>query len=382
MSPIRVGLIGLSGAPSDQYEGTSWAASAHLPFLTASPHFEIVALLNSSSESARAAIAKYNLPVETKAYGDPADLANDPDVDLVVCCVRVDRHLLTVRPSLIAGKTVYVEWPLDRDLATAKEMASLANEHNARTIVGLQSNFSPLLRKMRSLVEGGEIGRILSSTFIGSFGNNIDTESKNVRYFLDRSVGGSVMSIHVGHSLESIITVLSQFKSFKSSSAITRPELDIVDHQAGGTIVQKAVPNTVPDNILLYGSVGPSDAPVTVKLYAGKEFPGLPRLDWQIQGTKGWLRLTSPVLFLNVGDSGAKVEIFRSDTGEVEQVKADSDEWDSFPIPVQNIARLYGAYRLGDWYPTFDWALKRHEMIDTIWTEFDSDRREPHTIDG
>ncbi|EAU36816.1 predicted protein [Aspergillus terreus NIH2624] len=261
-------------------------------------------------------------------------------------------------------------------------MASLANEHNARTIVGLQSNFSPLLRKMRSLVEGGEIGRILTSTFIGSFGNNIDTESKNVRYFLDRSVGGNVMSIHVGHSLESIITVLGQFKSYKSSSTITRPELDIVDHQAGDTIVQRAVLNTVPDNVLLYGAVGPSNAPVTVKLYAGKEFPGSPRLDWQIQGTKGWLRLTSPVLFLNVGDPGAKLEIFRSDTSEVQQVKADSDEWDSFPIAVQNIARLYEAYRVGDWYPTFDWAIKRHEMIDTMWTEFDSDRREQHTIDG
>ncbi|KAL5354941.1 hypothetical protein BJX96DRAFT_140395 [Aspergillus floccosus] len=381
MSPIRVGLIGLSGAPSDQYEGTSWAASAHLPFLTASPHFEIVALLNSSSESARAAIAKYNLPVGTKAYGDPADLANDPNVDLVVCSVRVDRHLLTVRPSLIAGKTVYVEWPLDRDIATAKEMASLANKHNAITIVGLQSNFSPLLRKMRSLVQDGEIGRIISSNFVGSFGNNIGTESKNVRYFLDRSVGGNVMSIHVGHSLESIITVLGQFKSFKSSSTITRPELDIIDNNAGGAIVQKAVPNTVPDNVLLYGSVGPSNAPVMVKLYAGKEFPGSPRLDWQIQGTKGWLRLTSPVLFLNVGGPEAKVEIFRSETGEVEQVKAHADEWDGLSVPVQNIARLYEAYRLGEWYPTFDWAVKRHEMIDAIWKEFDAGRLEPQSID-
>lgn len=71
MSPIRVGLIGLSGASGDKYEGTSWAANAHLPYLTTSPHFEIVALLNSSADSARAAIEKYGLPAQTKAYGDP-----------------------------------------------------------------------------------------------------------------------------------------------------------------------------------------------------------------------------------------------------------------------------------------------------------------------
>jgi predicted dehydrogenase len=72
MSPIRVGLIGLSGASAEDYEGTSWTPNAHLPFLTKSPHFEIVALLNSSAESARAAIEKYNLPSDTtKAYGNP-----------------------------------------------------------------------------------------------------------------------------------------------------------------------------------------------------------------------------------------------------------------------------------------------------------------------
>lgn len=71
MAPIRVGLIGLSGAPPDAYEGTSWTPSAHLPYLKASPDYEIVALLNSSVESAKSAIARYELPSTTKAYGKP-----------------------------------------------------------------------------------------------------------------------------------------------------------------------------------------------------------------------------------------------------------------------------------------------------------------------
>lgn len=68
-SPIRVGLIGLAGTPADQYEGTNWAASAHLPYLVKSRHYEIVALLNSSVESAQASIAKHGLPSTVKAYG-------------------------------------------------------------------------------------------------------------------------------------------------------------------------------------------------------------------------------------------------------------------------------------------------------------------------
>lgn len=68
MGPIRVGLIGLT---SSSGAGTNWAANAHLPYLRASPHYKIVALLNSTIDSAREAIRKYDLPSETKAYGNP-----------------------------------------------------------------------------------------------------------------------------------------------------------------------------------------------------------------------------------------------------------------------------------------------------------------------
>ena len=76
MSPIRVGIVGLS--PNAV---TSWASRAHLPYLLASEgKYEIKALCNSSVESAQAAIETYKLPSATKAYGNPEDLARDPDV--------------------------------------------------------------------------------------------------------------------------------------------------------------------------------------------------------------------------------------------------------------------------------------------------------------
>jgi predicted dehydrogenase len=71
MAPIRVGLVGLSGAPPDQYEGVSWTPNAHLPYLKASPNYEIIALLNTSIASGNAVIERYNLPPETKAYENP-----------------------------------------------------------------------------------------------------------------------------------------------------------------------------------------------------------------------------------------------------------------------------------------------------------------------
>ena len=65
MSPIRVGLIGLSASAK-----TSWAANAHLPYLMSSQSkYTITALCNSSIVAAKAAIEAFDLPASTKAYG-------------------------------------------------------------------------------------------------------------------------------------------------------------------------------------------------------------------------------------------------------------------------------------------------------------------------
>ena len=98
MAPIGVGFIGL---PASGYAWSSWA---HLPYLKASPHYKIVAVLNSSTKSSHASIDAHGLGPEAKAYGDPESLARDPNVDLVVCSVRVDRHSALIKPSIEAGK--------------------------------------------------------------------------------------------------------------------------------------------------------------------------------------------------------------------------------------------------------------------------------------
>lgn len=73
---IRVGVIGLSARAK-----TSWASSAHLPYLQASGgKYVISALRNSSVSAADSAIEAYNLPASIKTYGNPQDLAHVPEV--------------------------------------------------------------------------------------------------------------------------------------------------------------------------------------------------------------------------------------------------------------------------------------------------------------
>jgi predicted dehydrogenase len=195
MSPIRVGLIGLSASAT----GTGWAASAHLPYLSKSPHYTVTALCNSSVENAKKAIEAYKLPAETKAYGSPEDLANDPDIDLVVANVRVDSHAKVLLPSLKAGKNVFCEWPLDRNAAVAAEMLEAAKVGGGKAFLGLQARQSPVVRKIKDIIDSGRIGKVLSSDFIGSASNGGGEEGKTVSYFTDRSVGGNMFTIAFGH---------------------------------------------------------------------------------------------------------------------------------------------------------------------------------------
>jgi predicted dehydrogenase len=200
MALIRLAIIGLSSSAV-----TSWASSAHLPYLLSArgrTKYVIVALCNSSIESAKKAIRTYGLDVEkTRAYGDPKALAADPDVDLVLCCTRVDTHYELIKPSVEAGKAVFVEWPLTNDVARSRELADLATEKGNLTMVGLQGRLAPVVLKLKEVLHSGSLGKMLSSE-VRAHGGTVDRETvaEGLGYFAEKKIGGNVFMIGFAHS--------------------------------------------------------------------------------------------------------------------------------------------------------------------------------------
>jgi predicted dehydrogenase len=79
----------------------------------------------------------------------------------MVCSLSVDKRFLTVKPSIIAVKAIFIEWLLDCNLYVEHKMASLAAKYNVKTIVGTQGSFSPrTVRKMKEMVEEGTVGKL------------------------------------------------------------------------------------------------------------------------------------------------------------------------------------------------------------------------------
>src|SRR3981189_2783278 len=211
-STLGVGIIGVSPA-------WGWAATAHTPALRALPNYEIRALSARSADSARAVGQMFGV---SAVFSDHQKMVVQPDIDVVAVTVKVPHHRELVSAVLAAGKAVYCEWPLGRDLDDARAMAALAAERGVRTIVGLQGRQAPAIQFVQELLRDGYVGEVLSTTMIGVSVPGDVVVAPNA-YMLDKKNGANVLTIAVGHSLDLLNFVLGEFADLSALSDLRRP---------------------------------------------------------------------------------------------------------------------------------------------------------------
>src|SRR6059058_560381 len=188
-STFGVGIIGVSPT-------RGWAATAHIPALRALPNYEIRGLSARSAESARAAGETFGV---SAVFSDHEQLVTQPDIDVVAITVKVPHHRELVSAALAAGKAVYCEWPLGRDLEDARAMATLAAKQGVRTVAGLQARQAPAIEHVQKLLSDGYVGEVLSTTLVG-LSIPGDVVGQPNAYMLDKTNGANVLTIAVDHS--------------------------------------------------------------------------------------------------------------------------------------------------------------------------------------
>ncbi|KAL6907152.1 hypothetical protein GGI43DRAFT_254218 [Trichoderma evansii] len=392
---IRVALVGLSSNAI-----TSWAAVAHLPYLQSArgkTQYEIVALLNSSKEAAEKARSHFNLPSTVKAYGDPALLAANDEVDLVSVVTRVDYHYSAVEPSIRAGKAVYVEWPLTESLERSIALLGDSKKHET-SIIGLQARLSPVTIKVKELLASGRIGKVLASEVRGfastAWGKRPGTilPGGMEDMFTQRSIGGNFVTILYAHMIDLVHFVLGEFKDSHVKPQLRWPEVDVVD-EAGAQL--RTVRSDIPDLITVHGELAPgaaniqNGATLSVLFRGGSPFKGELPFQWYIQGQNGELKITNPYgpVFQAATIPGCKIELHDYTTDEVTEIPWET-EWKEW----QNELPTPGAKLVGDMYNRYaesfqqadskaipaekDWprlkdAIRRHEEIDGVLKDFE-----------
>lgn len=350
--PFGVGIIGLQ-------PGRSWAAVAHVPALRAlADDFEIIGVANSNKASAEAAAAVCDLP---NAFESVTELIACPAVDIVSVTVKVPHHFDLVAQAIAAGKHVYCEWPLGNGREEARELARRANAKGVVAVAGTQARVAPEIQYLRQLIAGGYVGKVLSTSLIGSgmiLGPTVEPRSV---YLLDRSNGATMLTIPVGHTLAAVREVLGE---------VTELSAQLVNRRTSARLdgTNETIPMTSHDQILLNAQL---EGGARLSLhYRG----GLTRgtgLLWEINGTEGDIQVSGAnghAQMVQLTLAGA-----RGDERVLQSIEAPASFYAGLPEDVlaRNVACMYA--RMSDDLlcgtrsaPSFDDAVILHSLIATI----------------
>lgn len=94
-----------------------------------------------------------------------ADLLADDAIDAVAIATPVHMHFPMARDALLAGKHVFVEKPMAHTGEECRELMQLAEQRSLVLMPGHTFLYSPPVRKIKELLEGGEIGDLFFATF-------------------------------------------------------------------------------------------------------------------------------------------------------------------------------------------------------------------------
>jgi predicted dehydrogenase len=91
---------------------------------------------------------------------DAEAVFNDPGIDAVAIATPVHSHFMLAKESLLSGKHVFIEKPMASSVAQCRELNRLAEENGLTLMVGHTFIYSDPVRKIKELLDSGEIGKI------------------------------------------------------------------------------------------------------------------------------------------------------------------------------------------------------------------------------
>lgn len=351
--PIKVGIVGVNAE-------RGWAATAHIPALRALPAYEIAALSTTRQASADAAGRAFGVGLTFEGH---QDLVRSPEVDLVVVTVKVPHHREIVTAAVDAGKAVYCEWPLGRDLSEARAMAEHASEQGISTLIGLQSRRAPAILYVRNLIAHGYLGTVLSTTMVGSsaLGGVVD---RGNAYTLDKDNAANMLTIAAAHSMDVMGVVLGEFDELSAAVDTRRPDITVLET---GEHRRK----TSPDQL---GVIGRLKSGATASIHFREGHHGGTGFLWEINGSEGTVQLRAngghPGMFaLTVSGSRGREPL--TDMPVPPAYSHHTPGIEHLDTMAAGIARVYDSYerdvRSGSANaPHFTQALSTHRLIETI----------------
>jgi predicted dehydrogenase len=152
---------------------------------------ELYAVASRSYDKAAAFAHEFGFQ---KVYGSYAELANDPDVDVIYVATPHHLHFENTLMCLQKGKPVLCEKPFTINSKQLEILVKTARENKVFLMEAIWTRFLPGILKTLELINEGQIGqiKILNADF--GFKGNYDPESRLFNPFLG---GGGLLDIGI-----------------------------------------------------------------------------------------------------------------------------------------------------------------------------------------
>lgn len=111
------------------------------------------------SDESRLSMATARYP-GVEAHTSYEIFLSDKDLDAVAIAVPVKFHFELARASLMAGKHTFIEKPMAASVEECEKLIELARQRNLTLMVGHTYLYSPVVRKIKQIVDSGELGKI------------------------------------------------------------------------------------------------------------------------------------------------------------------------------------------------------------------------------
>lgn len=160
-----------------------------IPALQTSAHNQVLAICSRDAQSARAAADELGIE---RAYGSYEALLADPDIDAIYNPLPNHLHVDWSIKALQAGKHVLCEKPLGLNAADAQRLLDAAQaQPQLKTMEAFMYRFHPQWQMAKTLIEAGNIGKLLTVHSHFSYNNR---EPQNIRNSAAMG-GGALMDI-------------------------------------------------------------------------------------------------------------------------------------------------------------------------------------------
>lgn len=151
--PITKDTIGVG------FIGAGDISILHAAAVKKCPGAKLVGLWNRNQDRAKQRASEFGC----LNYNTPELLVNDPEIDAVFVLTNLETHLEYTALALGAGKHVLVEKPVGVSVAEIERMKALADAKDLMCLPGHNYIYESSMMRTRELVEGGDLGRIVSA---------------------------------------------------------------------------------------------------------------------------------------------------------------------------------------------------------------------------